>query len=126
MLAEAKTLRFVLVSPPLHERPQIAALENFINSPLISDKNAVVVYTKCSKEFDARSTVGLNIAQSKRNIRSFALREPKSLDPENHDYSLEYRDQKSEILGRLLGCIHRKSFQRRPPRLCSTLKGQIP
>ncbi|OWZ19248.1 hypothetical protein PHMEG_0006533 [Phytophthora megakarya] len=92
------SLSFVLVSPPLLERPQIAALENIIRSPLISQENAVVIYTKCSEEFDPQSTEDLNIIQSKRAIRPFALREPKRVDPEGHDYSAQYAYQKAEIL----------------------------
>ncbi|EGZ19586.1 hypothetical protein PHYSODRAFT_312701 [Phytophthora sojae] len=85
MLVDDKTLRFIIVSPPLHEHPQIASLQNTINGSLIRPENAVIVYTKCSWDFDPGST-------------SFALPAPVQSDEEGHDYSAQYQEEKSEIL----------------------------
>ncbi|KAE9004715.1 hypothetical protein PF005_g13642 [Phytophthora fragariae] len=98
MMVGDKTLRFIIVSPPLHERPQIASLQNTINGSLIRAENAVLVYTKCSWDFDPDSTADLKIKESKRGIRSFALPAPVKLDAEGHDYTAQYQEEKCEIL----------------------------
>ncbi|KAE9015903.1 hypothetical protein PR001_g13461 [Phytophthora rubi] len=98
MLVDDKTLRFIIVSPPLHERPQIAFLQNTINGSLIRAENAVLVYTKCSWDFDPDSTADLKTKESKRGIRSFALPAPVKSDSEGHDYTAQYHEEKCEIL----------------------------
>ncbi|KAE9222871.1 hypothetical protein PF002_g15138 [Phytophthora fragariae] len=95
MMVGDKTLRFIIVSPPLHERPQIASLQNTINGSLIRAENAVLVYTKCSWDFDPDSTADLKIKESKRGIRSFALPAPVKLDAEGHDYTAQYQEEKN-------------------------------
>ncbi|KAG7392134.1 hypothetical protein PHYBOEH_006470 [Phytophthora boehmeriae] len=98
MLADKKPLRFIIVSPPLLERPQVVALQDIVNGSLIQADNAVVVYTKCSTDFDPRSTADLDIDKSKRSIRSFALPAPTKADPKGSNYSLQHAQQKQEIL----------------------------
>ncbi|KAF4318018.1 hypothetical protein JM18_007303 [Phytophthora kernoviae] len=98
MLVDNKPLRFVIVSPPLLERPQIVTLQDIVNGSLIRADNAVVVYTKCSTDFDPRSTADLEIDTSKRGIRSFALLAPMRVDPEGHNYSLQYAKEKQNVL----------------------------
>lgn len=93
-----KELKFIIVSPPLLDRPQIVALEKMINGSLVRQDNAVVVYTKCDSEFDPGSTSDLNLSESKRDIRSFALRAPVRANEDGHDYSSEYFEKKTEIL----------------------------
>ncbi|GMF42512.1 unnamed protein product [Phytophthora fragariaefolia] len=101
MLIDAKTLRFIIVSPPLHERPQISSLQNTINGSLIRAENAVLIYTKCSWDFDPDSTADLKIEESKRGIRSFALPTPVKSDPDGHDYTAQYDVEKCNILDAL-------------------------
>eukprot|EP00644_Phytophthora_capsici_P012088 jgi/Phyca11/505328/fgenesh2_kg.PHYCAscaffold_12_\ len=98
MLKDDKELKFIIVSPPLLDRPQIVALEKMINGSLVRQDNAVVVYTKCDSEFDPDSTSDLNLIESKRDIRSFALRAPVRANGDGHDYSSEYFQKKIEIL----------------------------
>jgi hypothetical protein len=103
MLVDDKTLRFIIVSPPLHERPQVVALQNTINGSLIETDNAVLVYTKCSTDFNPGSTADLEIQEQKRGIQSFALPAPKPTDPDGHDYTLQYDAVKHKILNTLAG-----------------------
>lgn len=98
MLVDNKPLRFVIVSPPLLERPQIVALQDLINGSLVNEENTVVVYTKCSTDFDPRSTADLKIHESKKSIRSFAMPAPVSDNHEGHDYSKQYRNEKQQML----------------------------
>jgi hypothetical protein len=98
MLASGKTLRFVIVSPPPTERPQRAGLEKTINSSTISRENATLVYTKCSREFDPRSTAGLNVSAEKQRIASFAMLEPMMANGQGHDYSDEHSELKGAVL----------------------------
>ncbi|KAK1944251.1 hypothetical protein P3T76_004163 [Phytophthora citrophthora] len=98
MLKDDKNLKFIIVSPPPLERPQIVALEKMINGSLVRQDNAIVVYTKCDSEFDPNSTSVLNISDTKRDIHSFALRAPMKANEDEHDYSSEYSDRKTTIL----------------------------
>ncbi|KAE8890831.1 hypothetical protein PF011_g12343 [Phytophthora fragariae] len=98
LLKDGRETRFLLVSPPLHERPQRLMLQNLINGSLVREDNAVVVYTKCTTNFDPRSTADLDIEESKRNICSFALPAPDQDDRDGHDYSLEHLTRKQNIL----------------------------
>ncbi|KAF4030375.1 hypothetical protein GN244_ATG17868 [Phytophthora infestans] len=103
MLKADKPLKFILVSPPLHERPQIVMLQDMINSSLIRRDNAIIVYTKCGPEFDPNSTSDLKIVESKLDIRSYALPAPAPGDFDGHDYSQQYCGRKCEILQTLRG-----------------------
>ncbi|ETL26283.1 hypothetical protein L916_20032 [Phytophthora nicotianae] len=103
MLKVDKPVKFILVTPPLHERPQTVMLQNMINGSLIRKDNAIIVYTKCGRDFDPESTSDLNIEENKREIRSFALPAPAQSDEDDHDYSLQYCARKDEMLKTLSG-----------------------
>ncbi|KAG7387145.1 hypothetical protein PHYPSEUDO_014665 [Phytophthora pseudosyringae] len=108
MLKDDKPLKFVIVSPPLHERPQAVMLQSMINGSLIHRDNAVVVYTKCGRDFDPDSTSDLKLDESKRNIRSFALPAAAKDDSAGQDYSLQYCARKRDILDALSRLRSRK------------------
>ncbi|KAH7460641.1 uncharacterized protein KRP23_14347 [Phytophthora ramorum] len=125
MLKE-KDLRFVIVSPPLHERPQTVTLQGLINGSLVRADNAVVVYTKCGTDFDPDITSDLDIEEGKRGIRSFALSAPVKSDPEGHNYSLQYHDRKLEILKALEGLrSYAVEFEEPLPAAAARLLDQI-
>ncbi|RLN83552.1 hypothetical protein BBJ28_00021472 [Nothophytophthora sp. Chile5] len=101
LLVDDKALTFVIVSPPLHERPQRVALQQLINGSLVRADNSIVVYTKCDADFDPRSTADLDLEEAKRAIRSFALRAPTTTNGEGHSYTFQYQAERREILDAL-------------------------
>ncbi|KAJ8575282.1 hypothetical protein ON010_g3934 [Phytophthora cinnamomi] len=108
LLKNQGNLRFLLVSPPLHERLQRVTIRDLINGSLIREDNAVLVCMKCATDFEPQTIADLDldgVDANKAHIPMFPLPAPKQANCDGHDYSAQYTRRKDDILT-ALGNLH--------------------